>query len=165
MSSADGHSAPRSKETSPRAGSDDARLSDAEYLARQEEIARTAMQGALRDLRANLKTAISPQQWAQRYPWASAGVAAAAGFAAAALLKSASHGTRSKHAEAAAKVETPAEANPRPATGISSRLLELVWDLLRTASLGYVGMAIRSTADRAAGAPSAAEQGETVGIR
>lgn len=116
-------------------------MSEASYLAAQEANAKAALQQTLDDLTRNLKVAADPCLWTHRYPWLSVGVAAAAGFVAARAVAP-------SRERAAAPAQSPpahsAESSPRPQSpSTDGKLSSLIWDLLRTALLGYVATAMQ----------------------
>jgi len=59
---------------------------EADFLARQSALARSAISGTLVQAGHGLKQAVDPRTWTRRYPWASMGVAAVMGGAAATLV-------------------------------------------------------------------------------
>jgi hypothetical protein len=65
-------------------------LTEAEFLAHEAELAKSAISTAFNDLKANLARAADVKLWAHHYPWLTMGVAAASGFTLAGVVKSGS---------------------------------------------------------------------------
>ena len=65
------------------------RLTEAEFLAHQAELAKTALQNTLTEFKTNLAHAGDPKLWTHHYPWVSIGLAAATGFTLAAVVNGA----------------------------------------------------------------------------
>jgi hypothetical protein len=61
------------------------KLTEAEFLVHEAELAKTAMSTALADLKGNLAKVGDIKLWTHHYPWLAVGVAAASGFTLAAV--------------------------------------------------------------------------------
>jgi hypothetical protein len=141
MSNGNPSSAPSSERTSPREPVRDAPVSEASYLAGQEANAKAALQQTLDDLTRNLKVAGDPCLWTKRYPWLSVGIATAAGFVAA---RAVAPSRKRAGAPAQSPPASTPESSPRPQSLFTDgKLSSLIWDLLRTALLGYVATAVQ----------------------
>ena len=63
-------------------------LTEAEFLAHEAELAKSAISIAMNELKANLWRGADVKLWAHHYPWLTLGVAAASGFTLAGIVKS-----------------------------------------------------------------------------
>jgi hypothetical protein len=61
-------------------------LSEAQFLQKQQELAKQAIERTWAQITSGLKEGADPIEWARQYPWAAVGVAAVAGFAATTTL-------------------------------------------------------------------------------
>jgi len=62
-------------------------LSEAEFLAQEAELAKTAIGSALAEMKSELAQAADIKLWTQHYPWLAVGAAAATGFTMAAIVQ------------------------------------------------------------------------------
>src|SRR5438094_2527411 len=65
---------------------DNSKISEADYLTRQQEHAKAAISGVLSDMKEALAQGVSLREWTREHPWILMGTAAAAGVAAGMLL-------------------------------------------------------------------------------
>jgi hypothetical protein len=110
-------------------------------LAGQEADAKAAVQQMVDELTQNFKAVGDPHLWTQRYPWMSVGIAAVAGF----LVAGAAAPPRERAGEEAQpSIKSVPQSPPRPqSSSTDGKLSNLIWDLLRTALLGYVAAAVQ----------------------
>jgi hypothetical protein len=117
-------------------------LSEADFLAREVENAKTALVNTLADLKNGLTTSADLRLWVKRYPWAALGAATVAGFAAgAAVTPAPGQSIREKLSRLGANgrrapVEKPSDvADSVTATSkasFKSVLLDSLFDLAKT---------------------------------
>jgi hypothetical protein len=128
------------------------KLTEAEFLAHEADLAKTAISNALAELKTNVAKAADVKLWAHHYPWLTVGVAAATGFTLATIATS-SNGdgretegeeeTRQRLLREAAKVPyNSAAVGAKPKLGDS--LLGSLFSLARTALEASLVSAIRT---------------------
>lgn len=61
-------------------------MTEADYLTRQQEQAKSAIGAVIADMKSAAFSALDVKEWTRQHPWVVSGVAAAAGFAAGMLL-------------------------------------------------------------------------------
>jgi hypothetical protein len=142
----------------PNGHSNYSKLTEAEFLAHEADLAKTAIGNALAELKANLAKAGDVKLWAHHYPWVTLGVAAATGFTLAAVAARGSADASETEGEeesrqrlvreAAAAPYSSAAGSTKPKLGES--LLGSLFSLARTALEASLVSAIRAdTLDRA----------------
>jgi hypothetical protein len=104
------------------------------------------------ELTQNFKAIGDPHLWTQQFPWMSVGIAAVAGF----MVAGAVAPPRQKAAEEVQpSVKSAPQSPPQPhSPPAESKLSNLIWDLLRTALLGYVATAVQPTPPQPAPQPA-----------
>jgi hypothetical protein len=90
----------------PPNASDASPLSEADFLHREAQLARAAMEQSAQALKQSLRTATDLKLWAEHHPWLTVGAAAAGGFATGSAIGSALSGT------------PPTAANGQPPPGV-----------------------------------------------
>src|SRR5438067_312676 len=85
-SSSTGTTSPSAPAKPQTTSEDNSKISEADYLARQQEQAKAAISGVLSDMKQALAQGVSLREWTREHPWILMGTAAAAGVAAGMLL-------------------------------------------------------------------------------
>jgi hypothetical protein len=142
----------------PNAHSNYSKLTEAEILAHEAELAKSAISNVLAELKTNVAKAGDVKLWAHHYPWVTLGVAAATGFTLATVAAGGGadtsetegeEATRQRLVREAAKAPyNSADAGTKPKLGES--LLGSLFSLARTALEASLVSAIRAdTIERA----------------
>jgi hypothetical protein len=85
-------------------------LSEAEFLAHEAELAKTALSNTLGEIKADLARAGNIKLWAHHYPWLTAGLAVATGFTLAAVASGGSNSGSSNNGSAEGSLAADEEA-------------------------------------------------------
>jgi hypothetical protein len=156
MNAASNNNGNASATRSPAAPNSYGNLSEAEFLAHEAQLAKTAIGNALADMKSELAKAVDIKLWTHHYPWLAVGAAAATGFTMAAVVTkgTASTGTPDLDGEAERQqlLHETAKApyNTHSALGGTSRprlgesLLGSLFSLARTALEASLVSAIRA---------------------
>jgi hypothetical protein len=129
-------------------------LTEAEFLAHEADLAKSAISKVLAELKANAAKAGDVKLWAHHYPWVTLGVAAATGFTLAAVATSGGADVSETEGEEAARQRLVRETAKAPynSTGggtkpkLGDSLLGSLFSLARTALEASLVSAIRTDA-------------------
>jgi ElaB/YqjD/DUF883 family membrane-anchored ribosome-binding protein len=129
-------------------------LTEAEFLAHEADLAKTAMSTAFGELKANLARAADIKLWAHHYPWLTVGVAAASGFTLAGVVRGGGQSedngpAADRHHEWLLREEAKAPLNGDQAKSkVGESLLGSLFSLARTALEASLVSSIRQQAQQ-----------------
>jgi hypothetical protein len=151
MSSASSSNGSASVTQQPTAHNNYDNLTESEFLTHQAELARTAISGALAELKTELSKAGNVKLWTHHYPWVSLGVAAATGFTLAAVVKKGTADVTPQDEEDVERhrllhqfAETPYNSRPGEKPQLGQSLMGSLFSLARTALEASLVSAIRA---------------------
>ena len=138
----------------PNEPSNYSKLTEAEFLEHEADLAKTAISNALAELKGNLAKAGDLKLWAHHYPWVTLGVAAATGFTLATVAAKGGEDPAQAENEEASRQRMVREAAKAPynstATGtkpkLGDSLLSSLFSLARTALEASLVSSIRTDA-------------------
>jgi hypothetical protein len=131
-----------------------ANLSEAEFLAHEAELAKTALSNSLAELKGSIAQAGNIKLWAHHYPWVAAGLAVATGFTLAAVASGGSTSGDSDESVPASEeaerqrlvremAKAPYNSVPGSKPKLGDSLLGSLFSLARTALEASLVSAIR----------------------
>jgi hypothetical protein len=135
---------------SPNGHNNYAKLTEAEFLSHEAELAKTAIGNALSEFKTELAKAGDVRLWAHHYPWVTLGVAAATGFTLAAIVNKGLADAEPPHDKSSERLiretakapynDVPGSSQPR----VGDSLLGSLFSLARTALEASLVSAIRA---------------------
>lgn len=148
------HNGSNSAAAPPNGRNSYANLSEAEFLAHEAELAKTALSNTLAELKGSFAQAGNIKLWAHHYPWVTAGLAVATGFTLAAVARGGSAtGDTDESVPASEEAErqrlvremakAPYNAVPGSKPKLGDSLLGSLFSLARTALEASLVSAIR----------------------